>query len=273
MLRFIAPICAVLATPALAQDTAAGDPLDQVVATVNGTEITMEHVLLAKGELPPECARLPADALLPGLIDQLVQQEALAQTVGEVPRRVLRDLENGRRSLVAGEAIRREIESRVTEETARAEFEARLAEMEPAVEWDAAHILVETEEEAQALVDELGGGADFAELAKARSTGPSGPRGGALGWFGPGQMVPEFEEAAKALQPGEVSGPVQTQFGWHVLKLNGVRERPAPTFEEVGPQVIDALRREAVREVLAAAEEGAEVVRTPIEELDASALQ
>ena len=275
MLRTTALACALAALPLAAHPEAhEGDPMDQVVASVNGTDITLGHVAAARTSLPEQFAQMPTEALLPGLIDQLIQQEALAQQAeGDIPPDAQRDIENTRRAALAGMAISAILEERITEETARAEFAARMEGAQPQTEWNAAHILVETEGEAQELVTELEGGADFAELAMERSTGPSGPRGGALGWFGPGQMVPEFEQAVQDMEPGDVSAPIQTQFGWHVVKLNELRQQEMPTFEQVAPQVIDALRREAVSEVLAGAAEGAEVVRTPIEEIDASALR
>lgn len=274
MLRTTALVCALAATPHLALAEAhEGDPLDQVVASVNGVEITLGHVLAARADLPQQFAQMPMEALLPGLIEQLIQQEALAQDAGELPAADQRALDNAERTARAGAALTERLVEAVTEEDARAEFEARLAEVEPQTEWDASHILVETEEEAQAVIERLEAGEEFAALAAEVSTGPSGPRGGALGWFGPGQMVPEFEQAAQALDEGGISEPVQTQFGWHVVKLNGVREQPLPTFEEVSGQVLDTLRREAVGDLMREAAEGAEVVRTPIEEIDATALQ
>ena len=103
-----------------------------------------------------------------------------------------------------------------------------------------------TEEEANAIVGELAGGADFPALAAEKSTGPSGPNGGSLGWFGKGMMVPAFEEAVIALEKGEVSAPVQTQFGWHVIILNDERTAEAPTLEEVREEIAGNLRRDAV---------------------------
>jgi peptidyl-prolyl cis-trans isomerase C len=105
---------------------------------------------------------------------------------------------------------------------------------------------LETEEEAQAVIDELAEGADFAELAAERSVGPSGPNGGQLGWFTAGMMVPEFEEAVFALEPGEVSEPVETQFGWHVILLSDTRAQEPPALEEVRAELLEGLRRARV---------------------------
>jgi len=102
-------------------------------------------------------------------------------------------------------------------------------------EFKARHILVESEEDASALIAELDGGADFVELAKEKSTGPSGPSGGDLGWFTPERMVPEFSNAVAALEDGAYSAsPVQSQFGWHVILREDSRQSTPPPFESVG---------------------------------------
>ncbi|MBY5971728.1 peptidyl-prolyl cis-trans isomerase [Ferrimonas balearica] len=110
------------------------------------------------------------------------------------------------------------------------------------VEYHAAHILVETEEEAQAIIEQLDGGAEFAQLARDESTGPSGPNGGDLGWFTPDRMVAEFSQAVEAMEPGEVSAPVQTQFGWHVIKLEETRQRK-PSLDEVRQELTAELQQ------------------------------
>jgi peptidyl-prolyl cis-trans isomerase C len=121
----------------------------------------------------------------------------------------------------------------VSDADVQAAYDERYADFTPATEYNASHILVETEEEAQEIIDILATGADFAEMAKLKSTGPTGPSGGELGWFGPGRMVPEFENAVVQLEQGQVSPPVQTQYGWHVIRLNDSRQPGIPTLEQV----------------------------------------
>jgi len=128
----------------------------------------------------------------------------------------------------------------------QAAYDEKYANMPEELEYDASHILVPTAEQAKAIVEELRGGADFAESAKAKSTGPSGPRGGALGWFGTGAMVPEFEAAVVALSPGDISDPVQTQFGWHVIRLNDTRSKAAPALDEVRDELALDIQKKAV---------------------------
>ena len=119
---------------------------------------------------------------------------------------------------------------------------------------------------------ELEGGADFATLAQERSTGPSGPNGGELGWFGTGQMVPEFENAVTGLEVGAVSDPVETQFGWHVVKLNESRDVPPPTLDQVRDDIVNQIRQTRVEERLAELRAAAspEIL---IDQIDAAALR
>ena len=260
-----AALLAVLATtlPAAAQDAVTADT---VVATVDGTDITLGHVVAMRARLPEQYQQLDDATLLEGMIQQLIQQEALAaDRAAEDLRLDALSLENERRAYLAGRAIDAVAEGAVTEEAVQAAYDEIVAEFEPQTEYSAAHILVETEEAAQALVERLEAGEDFAELAMAESTGPSGPRGGDLGWFAAGQMVQPFQDAVETLEPGAVSAPVQTQFGWHVIKLNETRETAAPPLEQIYPQVEQRVQEAAVAAALEAATEGAEVVRAEID--------
>ena len=221
---------ALAGMPAFAAETTA----DTVVATVGDVDITVGHMIVARQTLPAQYQTLEPSVLFEGILDQLVQQQALAQSLGaNVTKATELTIENQISGLLAGEALGMVVQKALTEETLQAAYEARFANAEPAKEFHAAHILVATEDEAKALISELDGGTDFAELAKEKSTGPSGPNGGDLGWFGAGMMVPEFEAAVMDLEAGEVSAPVQTQFGWHVIKLNETRLAEAPALEEV----------------------------------------
>ena len=119
----------------------------------------------------------------------------------------------------------------------------------------------------------LDDGSDFAEVAKTSSTGPSGPSGGALGWFTAGQMVPEFQDAVEGMEAGEVAGPVQTQFGWHLIKLNETRIAETPTLDEVRDQIRSELEAQAIEDHVTALTEAAEIERPDISGVDPSVLQ
>ena len=258
-LTFLAPLAfaAALALPATAQETVTADP-SVVVATVGDTEITVGHMIVAWASLPQQYQELPDEVLFQGILDQLVQQSALEQQFkGELPRRVEIQIENERRSLTAGEAINEIMEGPLDEAEVEAAYDADYSTVDQAPEYNASHILVETEEAALEVVAALESGADFATVAREKSTGPSGPNGGQLGWFGKGAMVPEFEQAVVAMEPEAISTPVKTQFGWHVIRLNETRVPEAPTLEEVREQIelqIRQIRAQTkIEEVTAAA--------------------
>jgi len=222
---------------------AAAQEVDTVLATVNGNEITLGHVIVARSQLPEQYQALPDEVLLEGILEQLVQQAVVASsTEADITTAMQLALDNERRALLAAMALDVVGNADVPEADVQAEYEAQYGAAEPAMEYNASHILVETEDEALALIDELEGGADFAELAQESSIGPSGPNGGQLGWFSAGMMVPDFEAAVFALEAGDISGPVLTQFGWHVIMLNETRLQAAPALEDVRADVTEAVR-------------------------------
>lgn len=230
-----------MALPAAAQDA------DTVVATVGKTEITIGHMIIAHESLPAEYQSLPNETLFRGILDQLIQQTILAQSLGEnMSKRVALAVENERRSLRAGEAVESVLGQEITEAQIQAAYEKRFKDAPEGEEFNASHILLETQEDALAVVAELEAGAAFEAVARAKSTGPSGPNGGNLGWFGTGAMVPTFEAAVIALKIGEVSQPVQTQFGWHVITLNDVRSKSVPSLDEMRADLQAEMRRAAV---------------------------
>lgn len=260
-----------LSAPLAAQDAETPN-LDQVLAVVNGTEITLGHVAVAKASLPNEYRSYPSDVLFPGILDQLIQQTALAQShTGDLPKRVKLAIENETRSLTAGEVVESVLAAPIDDAKVQEAYDTFAAGSE-GEEFRASHILVETEEEALAIIADLEGGADFAETAKEKSTGPSGSNGGDLGWFGAGQMVPAFEAATMALAPGEISAPVETQFGFHVILLADKRDSAAPSLEEVRDDIEIDLRREAVRVHIEALMKTVDVDRSGTENVDPSVL-
>ncbi len=265
MKKFLATVAvtALLALPATAQDAPTADT---VLATVNGTDITLGHLIAMRQMLPPQYQELPDNVLFDGLLEQLVQQEVLAAVAEQdITRRMELGLDNERRAFLAAMLLDQIGMADLPEEEVLAEYDAQYGSSDAAIEFNASHILVETEEEAQALIAELAEGADFAELAQERSIGPSGPNGGELGWFTAGMMVPSFEAAVFALEVGEVSAPVETQFGWHVIVLNDSRAVEPPGLEQVRAELEDGLRRARVDAAITELSAGADVVRPEIE--------
>ncbi len=259
-----------LSAPVNAENHASADT---VVATVNGTDITLGHMIVLKQRLPQQYQSLPLETLFDGILDQLVQQSILGEQQPELSLGARVALENEERSLRAAEVIRRIAEDVTTDEAIQAAYDEAYGDVTPEPEFNASHILVETEEEAKAIIVELDGGADFATLAQERSTGPSGPNGGQLGWFAQGAMVPPFEAAVVAMEAGTFSAePVQTQFGWHVIRLNETREKAAPELEQVRGQLIESLQREAIEARVSELQESAEITRMTIEDVDPALL-
>lgn len=227
----------------------AAQDANTVVARVGDTEITLGEMIITRAQLPPQYEQFPPEVIFDGILDQLVQQQLLADSAGEEPPRVALALANERRALMAGEAINALTLEAVTDEAIQAAYDARFDGAEPQTQYNASHLLVETEEEAIAAKERITGGEEFADVARDVSTGPTGPNGGNLGWFGAGAMVPEFETAVIGLDVGGISDPVQTQFGWHVVTLNETRIEEQPQ--------LDALRQELSAEVQEAAIEAA----------------
>jgi peptidyl-prolyl cis-trans isomerase C len=237
-----------LASPAWAQEKAYD--ASTVLSTVNDTEITLGHVIALRDQLPAQYQDIPDDVLMSGLIDQLVDQELLAEAKSASPESdpllVQLMVVNQRRGALAGLAAEAAVADAVTDAKVQAAYDEMVAAAEPAPEFSAAHILVDSEEKAAELKAEIEGGQDFAEVAKANSSDGSAASGGDLGWFGLGQMVPEFETAVTGMEVGEVSDPVQTQFGWHLIKLNDKRESAPPTLEEARPEIENQLRQQTL---------------------------
>ena len=254
-----------LSAPAAAQDSP--DP-DTVMATVNGTDITLGHMIALRATLPAQYGQLPPEMLFDGILDQLVQQTLLMQNFeGELSRRNALVLDNERRAIFATEAIDRVMSGDLDDAEIQAAYDAQYASAEQETEYKAAHILVETEETARDLIAQLEDGAEFAALAREHSTGPSGSNGGDLGWFGPGVMVESFFDAVSTLDTGEVSEPVQTQFGWHVIKLNDTRLKETPTLDEVRGEIEESLRQSAFDAHVAELTEAANIDRNEADDI------
>ncbi|MEM9582273.1 MAG: peptidylprolyl isomerase [Pseudomonadota bacterium] len=249
-----------VAMPATAQDA------NTVLATVNGKEITLGHVIALQDRLPDQYKSIDDQRLYDGILDQLIQQTALADEMRKnMSLKSVLGLQNEESAFLSGEYLSAIGSAEIDEEAVKAAYAEQYADVAPEQEFNAAHILVEDEELAKDLSAKASAGADFEELAKQHSTGPSGPRGGNLGWFGKGQMVPAFEEAVIALENGGVSEPVQTQFGWHVVKRLDSRNVSAPDFEDVRQDIISELQSQAITDAVTKVTEGAEVTLAEVE--------
>lgn len=251
-----------LATALAAPAWAEGETADTVVATVNGSAITLGNMIALRETLPQDYQALPDDVLFNGILDQLIKQEALRQSVTDLSPRAAATLDNEARGYLSGVVISQIVDAAVTDEALQSAYDARYKDAAPASEYNAAHILVETVEEAEALKAELSAGADFAELARAHSTDTgSGANGGDLGWFGVGTMVKPFEDAVVAAVVGEVVGPVQSDFGQHLILVRETRNAAIPTLDDVRPDLVAEIETAAIEAHIAKLSEGATITR------------
>ena len=227
---------------------------DPVVARVNGVDIHQSDLAFAEEEIggnmptiPPEQKR---DYLVNYLVDVIVlSQAAEKQKLGDRPD-VKRRLAFDHNRLLMESLLQDAGKSALSDEAERKVYDEAVKQVKNEEEVHARHILVPTEDEAKAILAQLKGGADFAALAKEKSKDPGAAEGGDLGYFTKEQMVPEFAEVAFKLGKGQLSDPVKTQFGWHIIKVEDKRTRPTPTFEQVKPQIENYVAHRAQAEMV-----------------------
>jgi peptidyl-prolyl cis-trans isomerase C len=264
-------LASAAATGCLALVLLAGLPVraeeaNPVLAKVNGAEIRQSDVALAEEELGPSLAQMdPAtkkDSVLSFLIDmRIVAKAAEAKKIEDRDDFKAR-LAFARSRLLMDNLLAVEGKAATTDDAMKKVYEDASKQITGEQEVHARHILVETEDEAKAIAGELKKGADFAELAKKKSKDPGASDGGDLGFFTKDQMVPEFSTVAFALEPGKISDPVKSQFGWHIIKVEEKRARKAPEFEQVKAQIETYVTRKAQADYVAKLRETAKVERT-----------
>ena len=261
-LRF--SLAAALAVALFAGSPARAD--DKVLAKVNGVEIKESDLALAEEELAPSLAQMdPAakkDNVLAFLIDLQIVAKAAEDKKIENTEDFKKRLGFTRKRLMMDSLLAAEGKAGTTEDAMKKVYDEASKQITGEVEVRARHILVETEDEAKAVVEELKKGADFAELAKKKSKDPGASDGGDLGFFTKDQMVPEFSAVAFVLEPGKISDPVKSQFGWHVIKVEEKRNRQAPPFEQVKGQIETYVTRKAQADFVGKLREAAKVERT-----------
>src|ERR1700736_2503713 len=238
---------------------------DAVLAKVNGSEIRPSDLALAEEGMGPRLAQMdPAtkkENVLAFLIDMKIVAKAAEDKKVENSEDFKKRLSFSRNRLLMDSLLASEGKAATTDEAMKKVYEDASKQITGEQEVHARHILVETEDEAKAVEDELKKGADFAELAKKKSKDPGASDGGDLGFFTKDQMVPEFSAVAFALEPGKVSDPVKSQFGWHVIKVEEKRNRKAPDFDQVRAQIETYVTRKAQGDYVAKLREAAKVER------------
>jgi peptidyl-prolyl cis-trans isomerase C len=229
---------------------------DQIsVGTVNGKDIWLDDVLRAAERLPEEFQQTPLENYFPQLVADMIDSQLAANAARndayEKKPEIAAAMQTAANRVLAESWLAEKVRVEITETAIQSAYDKFVADTASREQVTASHILVETEAEAKAIIATLQDGGDFAELAKAKSTGPSGPNGGALGTFERGQMVPAFETAAFNLAIGSYSDtPVQTQFGWHVIRVDGKDTAPAPDLESMRAQLANNLSTQTLGRLL-----------------------
>ncbi|MBO4225517.1 peptidylprolyl isomerase [Bradyrhizobium neotropicale] len=254
-------IAAVLAfgLPVRAEDS------NPVLAKVNGQEIRQSDVAIAEEELGPSLQQMdPAtrkDNLLAFLIDMKIVAKAAEDKKIDNTDEFKKRIAFTRNRLLMDSLLASEGKAATTDDAMKKVYEEASKQITGEQEVHARHILVETEDEAKAIKAELAKGADFAELAKKKSKDPGASDGGDLGFFTKEQMVPEFSAVAFSLEPGKISDPVKSQFGWHIIKVEEKRNRTAPPFDQVKSQIETYVTRKAQADYVAKLREAAKIER------------
>lgn len=229
-----------------------GDP---VVANVNGTEIKRSEVFNFISGLPDQVRQMPVQNLFPLALEQVINNKIVSAKADsaklEADPEVVKIMEQAKSQIIRNVYVERQVKEGITQKKLLKAYEEMLTKMGDVQEIHARHILVDSEEKARDAIKKLNDGAKFEDLAKELNTAPSKDNGGDLGYFAKTDMIPEFADAAFAIDVGKYSkDPVKTQFGWHVIKVEDKRKRPEPQFEEVKPQLEQQLRQQLLAELI-----------------------
>ena len=256
-------VIAALLMPPIAAPRA--EDSDQVVARANGVDIRQSDLAYAEEEIGTNMPNMPPpqkrDYLITYLADVVVlSQLAEQQKLGERPD-VKRRLAFDRNRLLMEALLQDAGKASLSDEAEHKVYEEAIKQMASEEEVHARHILLPTEDEAKAVLAELKKGGDFAALAKEKSKDPGGSEGGDLGYFTKDQMVPEFSAVAFKLGKGELSEPVKTQFGWHIIKVEDKRTKPTPSFDQVKAQIDNYIVHRAQAALVEKLRSGANIER------------
>jgi peptidyl-prolyl cis-trans isomerase C len=258
-------LCVVAAAMVLAAPASYAQQPDPVVARVNGAEIHESDLAMTEEELGQNGQQIPAEAKREYLITVTADMMLLSKAAEDAKLgdsdEFKRRLANARTRLLMEQLLQAETKKAVTPEAMRKVYDDLAQKVSTEQEVRARHILVETEDEAKAVLAELKKGADFAALAKSKSKDPGSSEGGDLGYFTKDQMVPEFAEVAFKLEKGAISDPVKSQFGWHIIKVEDKRTRQIPEFDKMKDQIETFLARKAQSDLITKLRASAKIER------------
>ena len=219
-----------------------------VAAKVNDHIISAQDVLNVINTLPQNIKKKPLPEIYPRVVNELINQYLITKQAYneklDLDQKVINLVKKSQDKILAKYWLNNYIKNETKEEKIKTFYNNYLKSFQKYKEANASHILVKNNEEARAIIKKINNKAKFSELAKTHSTGPSGKNGGNLGWFGPGQMVKEFEQATFSLKKGEISQePVKTKFGFHIIKLNDIRDAKPKKLDEIKQNIIDKITK------------------------------
>ncbi len=226
---------------------------------VNGKTIKFGSAIIAFSKIRQSNMKFDEKTIFSQIIQQLVNEELLSQKIDKENQLTLLAIEHEERSAKAAQMVSKILKNFPNEELVNSAYKNLTNEFRGSLEYNASHILVKEEDMAKTILRDLEEGKEFEVLAKEHSIGPTGKNGGNLNWFDLSTMVPEFSTALMVLSEGDISQPVKTQFGWHLIKLNKTREKQVPGLEEVRIQLVQNLRQKKINDYLSSLTENSEI--------------
>ena len=259
--QFLATILAIIFFIQSSQEVYSQEPLsaDTPFIEVNGKIIKFGSAIISFSKLQQRNVDFDKNTIFSQIVQQLVNEELLSQKIDKENKLTLLALEHEKRSAKAAQMVSKILKNFPNDELVNSAYKNLTNEFKRSLEYNASHILVKEEDQAKTIRKDIDDGKNFEALAKEHSIGPSGKNGGALNWFDLGSMVPEFSTALMVLSEGDVSQPVQTKFGWHLIKLNKTREKKIPEFEEIKAQLVQNLRQKKINDYLKSLSENSEI--------------
>ena len=217
---------------------------------VNGKIVKFGSAIIAFSKIRQSNRNFDEKTVFSQIVQQLVNEELLSQNIEKKNQLTLLALEHEKRSALAAQMVSKILKNFPNDELVNSAYKNLTEQYKDALEYNASHILVKDEEQAKTILADLKGGEAFEEMAKEHSIGPTGKNGGKLDWFDLNNMVPEFSTALMVLSDGDISQPVKTKFGWHIIKLNKTREKKIPELKNVKTQLVQNLRQKKINDYL-----------------------
>ena len=259
--QFLATIIAITFFIQSSQEIYSQEALsaDTPFIEVNGKIIKFGSAIIAFSKIQQRNVNFDKNTIFSQVVQQLVNEELLSQKIDKENKLTLLALEHEKRSAKAAQMVSKILKNFPNDELVESAYQNLTNELKGSLEYNASHILVKEEGQAKTLRNDINNGKNFEALAKEYSIGPTGKNGGKLNWFDLGSMVPEFSTALMVLSEGDISQPVQTKFGWHLIKLNKTREKKIPEFQKIKAQLVQNLRQKKINDYLNSLNENSEI--------------